>query len=75
MEIKTDRSVIPGMISDSRKFQNAKGCISLLTPSFGTANTFEIYCISGSLFDDIERFDTEADALAAISKYLGEPAQ
>lgn len=31
---------------------------------------WEIYCLEGDLFDDVERFDTKKEAVITIKKYL-----
>ena len=66
------KAVVP-MVSDSTRFLSSKGEISMLTPCFATGDSFEIYCIEGDLFDDIERFESESEAMSAIKKYLGLP--
>lgn len=47
-----------------------KGMISLLQPSNFTMMMFEIYSLDGNLFEDIERFDTEEQALSRCKELL-----
>ena len=61
---------IPGLLSDSNRYKTEKGEISMLTPCRATFNTYEIYCIEGDLFDDIERYDTLEEAEARINELL-----
>ena len=61
---------IEGLISDSNRYKTVKGEISLLTPCRATFNTFEIYCINGNLFEDIERYDTLQEAEERIHNLL-----
>lgn len=63
------KSGIEGIVSDSHRYLNEIGEISLIYPSFATNDMFEIYCIEGELFDDIERFITLEEAEDRI-KYL-----
>ena len=55
---------------DSHRYSNEKGEISLIYPSWVSMDSYEIYCIRGSLFDDIERFDSLEDAENRIFKLL-----
>ena len=66
---------IAGMLGPSNRYLNEKGCISLIHPCRTTMNLFEIYCIEGDLFDDIERFDSLDEAESAIRTYLGEAVE
>lgn len=52
-------------------YSTEKGEISLLPPCEATFYSFEIYCIKGYLFDDIERYDTLEEAEARIKELLG----
>lgn len=47
--------------------------ISLIYPSDFTSFTYEIYCTGGELFEDIERYDTEAEAEERIKELFGIP--
>lgn len=49
---------IKGGITDSHRYKTDKGEISLIYPSWISMDSYEIYCIEGNLFDDIERYDT-----------------
>ena len=57
-------------MSDSHRYKTKKGEISLIYPTSYTMNMFEIYCIAGDLFDDIERYDTLKQAERRIKKLL-----
>ena len=46
--------------------------ISLLYPNTFTMDCYEIYCISGDLFDGIERYETLGEAEARIMELLNE---
>lgn len=63
------KSDSPAM-GDSHRFVTDKGEISLVYPIYYTSNTYEIYCISGELFEDVERFDTLDEAIARITSLL-----
>lgn len=63
-------NAIPGLLSDSNRYKTEKGEISMLTPCRATFNSYEIYCIEGNLFDDIERYDTLEEAEARINELL-----
>lgn len=58
------------LLSNSIRYKNVVGEISLLHPCFATMNKYEIYCIKGDLFKDIERFDTLEEAEARIKHLL-----
>lgn len=49
-----------------------KGEISLieLTDKFYGDRPWEIYCLEGNLFDDVQRFPTQEEAMSAIRTYL-----
>ncbi len=64
------KSGIEGIVSDSHRYSNEIGEISLIYPSFSTNNMFEIYCTEGGLFDDIERFITLEEAEYRIKELL-----
>lgn len=51
-------------------FSSPKGKISLVFPNTYTMNQYEIYCLEGELFDDIERFETEEEARERSEKLL-----
>jgi hypothetical protein len=60
-----------GILPDtSTIYSTEKGEISLLSPCKATFYTFEIYCLMGYLFDDIERYDTLEAAEARIEELL-----
>lgn len=58
------------IISDSQRYKNDRGEISLLTPCMATMDQYEIYCISGDLFEGTPRFCTLEEAESEIIKYL-----
>lgn len=54
----------------SKRYKTEKGEISLVEPCGITQNTFEIYCINGNLFEDVERYDSLEQAESSIKTYL-----
>lgn len=58
------------LYGNSHRYETEKGIISCVHPCEGTFNTFEIYCIKGRLFDDVERYDTLEDAENRIKQLL-----
>lgn len=54
----------------SHRFTSDKGCISLVQPQNWTNDKYEIYCISGALFEDTDRFDSLDEAMKAVLNYL-----
>ncbi len=58
------------ILTDSFRYSTEKGEISLLKPCKGTMQTFEIYCIKGCLFDDVERYNTLEEAETRINELL-----
>ena len=44
----------------------------MVHPCFGTFETYEIYCIKGDLFEDIERYETLEDAEKRIIDLIGD---
>ena len=63
-------SIAPGLLSDSNRYSSEKGLISLLEPCGATMGCYEIYCIGGNLFDDIERYDTLDEVECRINELL-----
>ena len=63
-------SIAPGLLSDSNRYSSEKGLISLLEPCRATMDCYEIYCLEGNLFDDIERYDTLDEVENRIKKLL-----
>lgn len=61
---------IKGGITDSHRYKTDKGEISLIYPSWISMDSYEIYCIEGNLFDDIERYDTLEEAEERINELL-----
>ena len=64
------KSGIEGLLSDSNRYKTDKGIISMLTPCRATMGTYEIYCIEGDLFEDVERYDTLEEVEARINELL-----
>jgi hypothetical protein len=46
------------------------GSISMIPPSYVSGHFYEIYCLEGDLFDDIERFATLEAAEERINNLL-----
>jgi hypothetical protein len=57
-------------LGDSHRYKTNKGEISLVYPCYSTFNSYEIYCIEGSLFEDIERYKTLEEAESRINGLL-----
>ncbi len=58
------------ILGDSHRYKSDKGEISCVHPCMATMDLYEIYCIKGDLFEDIERFDTLEEAEARINELL-----
>lgn len=58
------------MIGESNRYSSKKGLISMVGPCLATMETYEIYCLEGNLFDDIERYDTLEEAETRIHELL-----
>lgn len=54
----------------SHRYTSVKGCISLIEPTSHTSENYEIYCIDGGLFEDVERFSTLDEAMTRIRSLL-----
>ena len=72
MKKQTVKSGIPDLLNDSNRYITDKGEISLITPCRATMNCFEIFCIKGDLFEDIERFETIEQAETRIYELLSD---
>lgn len=70
MKQRTIPSQSPGLAGPSNRYKTEKGEISLVGPCYATLNYYEIYCLSGNLFDDIERFETLEEAETRIRELL-----
>ncbi len=70
IERYTATGPILGLVSGSERYKTDKGEISLLTPCPATSATFEIYCIEGDLFEDVERYDSLEEAEERINSLL-----
>lgn len=56
-------------------FSNEKGRMSMIElPNYfrDGIDLWEIYCLEGELFDDIERFNTPENAIKRVYELLGE---
>jgi hypothetical protein len=56
---------------ESHRYETDKGIISMVFPCFANFETYEIYCIKGELFRDVERYDTLEDAEKRIVELIG----
>jgi hypothetical protein len=65
-----EKYLVTSMFGVSHRYKNDEGEISLITPSRMSNGFYEIYCIKGELFDDIERFDTLEEAENRIEELL-----
>ena len=54
----------------SHRYKTDKGEISMIYPCSYTMVGYEIYCIEGDLFDDIERYGTIEEAENRIKELL-----
>jgi len=54
------------------RYENKRGIISLSPPTEITRSQWEIYCLEGDLFKDIESFTTKDAAERRIFEILGE---
>jgi len=54
----------------SHRYKTDKGEISMIYPSWVSDDSYEIFCIEGYLFDDIERYDTLEEAESRIKELL-----
>ena len=72
MKKETRKSNDPtgGLVGDSNRYSTNKGEISLVGPCMATMQLFEIFCIEGDLFDDVERYDTKEEAVSRIKELL-----
>lgn len=63
----------PKIIWFQSKFTSSKGSISLIHLGFTSYHekyNWELYCIQGNLFEDVERYDSLIDAIHRIEKLL-----
>lgn len=63
--------IVKGYKENQRLAFSDKGMISILNPEAFTMNMYEIYSLDGNLFEDIERFDNEQEALDRCKELLG----
>jgi hypothetical protein len=59
-------------LGDSHRYETDKGIISMVFPCFANFETFEIYCLKGNLFDDVERYPTFELAEKRIIDLIGD---
>ena len=59
------------VIGTSIRYKSDKGEISLLEPCLATKYNYELQCIAGNFFDDIEYYPTLQDAEKRITDLLG----
>lgn len=57
-------------VPSNMRFSSEKGCISLLPPCYVSGNTYELYCVEGSFFDDIERYEIEDEMIKRVEELL-----
>lgn len=79
IELKKMREIYPDFTQFIGKYRyvysNEKGCISLieLANYLMDGRVFwEIFCVEGTLFEDVERFDTKEHAEKRIGELLDE---
>lgn len=58
------------LVGDSHRYKNEKGEISLVYPCMATMDEYEMFCIQGDLFEDIERFSSFEEAEERINELL-----
>ena len=61
---------IAGLLSDSHRYASERGEISMIYPCVASMHRYEIYCLRGDLFGDIERYDTLGEAEERIRSLL-----
>ena len=57
-------------IPKNKVYTTDLGSISMIPPSYVSDYSYEIYCLEGDLFDDIERFKTRHEAKERIDSLL-----
>ena len=58
------------IIPSNKVYSSDLGAISMIPPSYISDYSYEIYCLEGDLFDDIERFKTRHEAKERINNLL-----
>lgn len=58
------------IIPSNKVYSSDLGAISMIPPSYVSNYSYEIYCLEGDLFDDIERFKTRHEAKERINNLL-----
>ena len=61
-------------IPKNKVYTNDLGSISMIPPSYVSDYSYEIYCLEGDLFDDIERFETLEAAEERVNNLLNLPS-
>lgn len=61
----------PQFLGDSHRYETDKGIISMVHPCFANFETYEIYCLKGDLFIDVERYETLELAEKRIIELIG----
>ena len=69
-ETECKSEMFPNLLGNSHRYKTNKGEISCVHPCMVTMEMYEIYCIEGDLFEDIERFDTLEEAEERINELL-----
>lgn len=57
-------------IPKNKVYTTDLGSISMIPPSYVSNHSYEIYCLEGDLFDDIERFKTLEAAEERVNNLL-----
>lgn len=57
-------------IPKNKVYTTDLGSISMIPPSYVSDYSYEIYCLEGDLFDDIERFKTLEAAEERVNNLL-----
>lgn len=73
--IKRPVGIPTTFLGNSHRYKTELGEISCVHPCTSTQHMFEIYCISGNLFDDIERYPSKPEAEARIYELLVPPSE
>lgn len=58
-------------LGDSHRYETDKGIISMVFPCYANFQTYEIYCIEGNLFEDVERYETIELAEKRVIELIG----
>lgn len=69
-QTECESKMFPNLLGKSHRYKTDKGEISCIHPCMATMGCYEIYCIEGDLFEDIERYDTLEESETRISELL-----